>query len=444
MKLVLILLFIVLAGGAFVGEKMVQDPGYVLLSYNNSTIETSVWVFAVIAFLLFLVTHWLVNLCFRVGLPTKYLGSWNRNRIAKNAQKRTYKGLIALSEGQWWQAQRLLSQTAPDAGQPLINYLGAAKAAHEQGDQKQTDYFFAQAREIAPEAEVSISLQEVEVLIDRGHSAQAFIILKRLHSLAPKHTGILRDLADLHQDQQDWDGLISLLPKLKKQKVLSAAQLAQLEALCYNQMLNSVVEKLPVESDSDTRVKALTKGWKALPNSLSKTTPMIASYAQALIAADAIDQADQFLRPHIQRTWDDELINIFGTIRASDVFRQYRLVVSWIKKQPEQASLQLCAARLAMENEDWPEAVKHYETSIALTPSIGAYRGLAKLLESLGEHEKALQISQKAMDFTDDDSVVYHLPAPIESATQADQEDGAQNTAQNTSNITLDKKSANA
>jgi HemY protein len=416
MKRVLILLFIVLAAGAFLGEKMVQDPGYVLISYQNTTLETSIWVLVLLSFFAFLVAHWALNLFFGLGLSGRSLGLWNRKRSSRTAQKRTFKGLVALSEGNWWQAQRLLSQAAPQAAQPLINYLGAAKAAHEQGNIESTDTFFAKAREIAPEAEVSIGLQEADVFIDRGNSKQAFVILKRLHSLAPKHTSVLRELAELYEDQKDWDGLITLLPKLRKNKVLSAEQLAAIEAQCYAQMLTSVVEKLPIESSEDSRLKALTKGWKALPGNLNQTPQMIATYARALLAAGSPDNAEKFLRNHVKRNWDNELIELYGTIKAAEPVRQYNLVLSWLKKQPQHAELLLCAARLAMFSEKWTEAIAHFEANIKLQPNVVAYRGLARLLESQGQHEKALEMSQMALELTEDNSPEISLPGPVKIA----------------------------
>jgi HemY protein len=38
MKKALLLLLVILFLGAWIGEKMVQDPGYVLVSYNSTTI----------------------------------------------------------------------------------------------------------------------------------------------------------------------------------------------------------------------------------------------------------------------------------------------------------------------------------------------------------------------------------------------------------------------
>jgi HemY protein len=420
MKRILILLFVILAAGAFVGEKMVQDPGYVLLSYNNTTVETSIWVLLLLSFFAFLIGHWALNLFFRIGLPGKSFSQWRKNRIANSAQKRTFKGLVALSEGNWWQAQRLLSQAAPTAAQPLINYLGAAKAAHEQGNGENTNSYFAKARLAAPEAEVSIALQEAEVAIDNGDNELAFTILKRLHSLAPKHTGILRDLAQLHQSQQDWDGLISLLPKLRKNKVLSVEELAKIEANCYAQMLKTVAAKLPIESSQEARVKTLTKGWKALPNSVNQASSMMVTYANVLIDAGSPDEAEKFLKNQIKRSWDNDLIDLYGTIKTTETIRHYHQVLHWLKKQPKHASLLLCAARLAMFNEKWQEAVAHFEASIEQQPTVQAYRELSNLLESLSEHEKALEISLLAMQLTDDTSPAIPLPVPQKSEqTQA-------------------------
>jgi len=415
----LILCFTVLGAGAFIGALMKQDPGYVLISVNNTTIETSFWTFVFLGFLIFLTAHWSLNLFFRIGLPGKHIGEWRRNRIARTAQKRTFKGLVALSEGHWWQAQRLLSQTAPTAAQPLINYLGAAKAAHEQGLKDNADAFFAQARAIAPEAEVSIGLQEAEVQIDRGDILEATGTLKRLHILAPKHSRILRELSELYRRQQEWQGLIELMPKLHKFKVFESQQLSELEALCYREMLLSVVTMLPVESTEETRVKALSRGWKALPNKLNQSVEMMHTYAVALIEAKAFDKAEVFLKEQIKRTWDDSLISLYGTVPSSDSLRHYKQAVAWLKKQPNNATLLLCTARLAMAHSEWQVAVQYFEKSIDILPSVEGYRDLAKLLESLGEQEKSLLMSQRALALTEDSNSAIPLPLPTAEHQQA-------------------------
>ena len=43
MKLLYVIGLILLLVGTVVGELIIKDPGYVLLSYQNTTIETSIW-----------------------------------------------------------------------------------------------------------------------------------------------------------------------------------------------------------------------------------------------------------------------------------------------------------------------------------------------------------------------------------------------------------------
>ncbi|MGB1237799.1 MAG: heme biosynthesis HemY N-terminal domain-containing protein [Pseudomonadales bacterium] len=418
MKKLLILLFVILAAGAWVGEKMVQDPGYVLISYNNTTVETSIWVMLLLSFFAFLVAHWALNLFFRIGSPVKQFSAWRQNRIARSVQKRTFKGLVALSEGNWWQAQRLLSQTAPIAAQPLLNYLGAAKAAHEQGEAQSSDEFIAKAREVAPQAEVTIGLQEADILLERGEANSAMTILKRLHALAPKHSKVLRELALLCLAEQAWDNLIELLAKLRKLQALPEEKIADMEAQCYRSMLQHALQSLPAESTQDSKLKTLNKGWKSLPNTLNQSVAMQLTYVQVLVDAGANDQAEQFLREQIKRNMDDQLLERYAHIRATDTLRHWKQAVAWCKKAPDNAALLLCTARLALVHREWSEAVSYFERSIAAAPSIEAYRELAKLQNSLGESEKALILSQKAMALTDNSEPLPLPEPPGERATE--------------------------
>lgn len=69
MKRFFMILLILLLAGAWLGQLMVQDPGYVLLAYRQTTIETSLWVLALMAILAFAVLHTLLNLLSRARVP---------------------------------------------------------------------------------------------------------------------------------------------------------------------------------------------------------------------------------------------------------------------------------------------------------------------------------------------------------------------------------------
>ena len=56
--------------------------------------------------------------------------------------------------------------------------------------------------------------------------------------------------------------------------------------------------------------------------------------------------------------------------------------------------------------------MQYLEKSIDILPSVESYRDLAQLLASLGEQEKSLQMSQRALALTEDSISAIPLPLP--------------------------------
>ena len=419
MKRLFLLLLAVLAAGAWVGEKMVKDPGYVLISYDQSTIETSLWVLLVVISLGFVALHAAVNIFFNARFPTGKFRAWRERRGARQVQGKTLKGLLALSEGQWRKAQRLLSQSAENADQPLINYIAAARAAHEQRDDKAANELLQKARSSVPQAEVAIGITQAQIQLERGQLEPCLATLLRLRRLAPKHTYVLRLLKDVYVRLQDWQGLTNLIPELRKFKVLKEAEIAALEQMCYSELLGSTLEKLPVEADSNTRLQALTKEWKSLPSSLSHDKEMIQRYIEQLVNAGSEDKAETFLHDKIKRQWDEELVNLYGRIKGQDANKQLEVAKSWLKKNPDSAALKLTLGRLAMRNEQWDKAVGYLEESLVLEKRPETYTELTRVLQHLGDNTRSFSVMQDGLALMGDGLSSIPLPTAAEEQEEA-------------------------
>ncbi|MCW8885887.1 MAG: heme biosynthesis protein HemY, partial [Motiliproteus sp.] len=98
MKL-LIVAGIILLAGAFVGELVIKDPGYVLLSYQSTTVETSIWGLAIVVLVTFFIFHLAVRLLQYILERRRKIGDWNEKRTRVRANRRTLKGLLAMSTG---------------------------------------------------------------------------------------------------------------------------------------------------------------------------------------------------------------------------------------------------------------------------------------------------------------------------------------------------------
>src|SRR5262249_12395380 len=139
MRRLLVALVIALVVGGAVGTLMIRDPGYVLITYDDMSLETSLW-FALLALLVGLfVVRLVFGVVARIARGGAGIAAWQQNRRARVAQARTTRGLILVGEGDWAGGRKALLADAKDLEAPWVNYVGAARAANEMGDASDRD-----------------------------------------------------------------------------------------------------------------------------------------------------------------------------------------------------------------------------------------------------------------------------------------------------------------
>lgn len=130
-----LLLFILLIAGIVLGPMLAGHQGYVLIQTDNYNIETSVTGLAIVLILgvvVLLAVEWILRRIFRTGAHTR---GWFVGRKRRRARKQTEQALLKLAEGDYQQVEKLMSKNADHAEQPVVNYLLAAEAAQQRGDE---------------------------------------------------------------------------------------------------------------------------------------------------------------------------------------------------------------------------------------------------------------------------------------------------------------------
>ncbi|MEE4463935.1 heme biosynthesis HemY N-terminal domain-containing protein, partial [Azotobacter chroococcum] len=148
-----LLLLAVIAGAVLLGMAIAEHPGYVLFAYKGYRFESSLWVFLGLLMVLgvaFFVLRWAVGL---VAASAGVVLPWSQRNRNRRARQAALHGQRDLAEGNWEQALRQLGRAAASDQQPLVHYLGAARAANELGEYAQSDDLLNQAREREPKAE---------------------------------------------------------------------------------------------------------------------------------------------------------------------------------------------------------------------------------------------------------------------------------------------------
>ena len=177
MRVWLLLLIITLGLGLMIGTLVRMDTGYVLLSWNNYTVETNIWVYIGLTLLAMIAMYALLRFSLLLLGSDWRFNEWRRQRRNQRARRQTTRGLLSLAQGQWRRAERLLTLSADDSDTPLINYLAAARAAYEQGKMEAADEWLKAASQSTKGAELAVGLTQAELLNSRGQKEQALAVL---------------------------------------------------------------------------------------------------------------------------------------------------------------------------------------------------------------------------------------------------------------------------
>ncbi len=357
-----------------------EDPGYVLIAHGGWSIEGSlVLLIAAIlgGYALLWLTLKLLNTLRRT--PGALLG-WGRGRHGAAARKRTQRGLIALAEGEWKKAEKELARSARHSDTPLINYLGAARAAQKRGaDQRRDDYLSRAARSM-PEARLAVGLTQAEVQISSNQLEQALATLEHLRDSAPKHGLVLDLLRRLYAKLGAWEELLKVLPELRRQHLLDEREAAALERRCYDKLL---------EKTQDT--ETLDTLWARLPKGMKKEAELLADYCRRRQALDGGSGCAALLREAIRREWNEELVRLYGLIEDGDAAQLHDQAEPWLKSYPQQPALYLALARQAMRAQLWGKARHHLEDALARRDDAETHCELGRLLQRLDEPEQAAE-----------------------------------------------------
>ncbi|WP_028388661.1 heme biosynthesis HemY N-terminal domain-containing protein [Legionella fairfieldensis] len=375
----LLIIFLILLASVYLGIQLSHDPGYLLLTLNHWSLETTLWVAVFTLIIVFFLLHGFLLLLAKIGRSPAAIRNWRAKRRALKAQAKTRQGLIEFSEGYWSQAKNHLIKALPDTDSPLLNYLTAARAAQEMGDNQLRDDYLREAQQSMPDAKIAVELTQAQLQLANQQWEQALATLRHLQDLAPHHPYVLKLLMHLYKEVKDWPQLIALLPELKKHQVITGKAFEKLQQQSYLQAMSDLARY----SQND----ALTKMVAQLPKNLTYDPELMAEYARFLIAHNESKKAEQVLRHCLRKHYDEQIITLYGLIPGNG--KQLTFAESLLKKHPHSAAIYLCLGRLSLHNDLWGKAKSYFEKSITLTASPEAYEELGKLLERLNDQTGA-------------------------------------------------------
>ena len=389
MRLIVLFLLLVAGIGLLAGAFTYIDAGYVMLSWDTYTVESSLWLFLVLAAVaLFGVYIVLRALLVLLGSDRRF-NEWRQRRRSQRARRQTTRGLLALAQGQWRRAERNLTSSAKDSDQPLINYLAAARAAYEQNKTEATDEWLKQASQSTKGSDLAVGITQVQLLQSRNQNEQALAVLLNLREKHPRHAYLLKLLVKTLQDLEDWVALNDLLPTLRKATKIPDEELRKLEKNVALQLLD--------RARHTNGGASLGTTFDGLSREVRYTHDVMQSYIDLLLETEQEEKAEEALREGLKHVWHEELVELFGRLKGKDAGKQLLFAEQQLKERPNDPYLLLTLGRLALRVNDLEKAREYLQTGLTIKGLPELHAEMGKVMLAEGDETLACEHFQLAL-----------------------------------------------
>ncbi len=380
----IIILVAVMVAGLIFGPQASGNKGYVLIALGNYTIESSVTSAVILAVLFYgalLIVEWLLGRVF--GLRRKTLG-WYGSRRRRKANQQTVAATLAMAEGYYSQAEKLMIKGASNSDTPLLNYLSAAKAAQARGDDARRDQYLQKAQEENPKAELALTLTQTQLQIEQGQYDTALAMLESVYALNPRHPMVLDQLRQVHLARQDWSALCDLIPALHKVGKLTPKQEEDLLQQAWSGRLQQAAGSL----------ETLKAVWQDLPRKLRLEPELLACYGDLLRQLGADGEAATLWQEALRKQPMPQLLARLPKLKLDS----YQPLLALLQKQQGQPEVDTALAQLYLLAGQLDDAQKLLEQEVERAPSAAAYHALGQLMDKRRLTNKANEYYRQALE----------------------------------------------
>ncbi|MEX2488775.1 MAG: heme biosynthesis HemY N-terminal domain-containing protein [Pseudomonadales bacterium] len=381
MKRSLIYILVVLIIAGWIGTLISRDPGYVLISYDGTTLETGVWVMLAILLVVMAVAYYAARF---LGVLQGTRGAWQgwrKDRQRTRAEELTEKGIICFQAGEYERAEQLLMQGTDAGGGSVINYIFAARAADAQGNQDKRDRLLDQAIEVDPTVKQSVAIARADMLLNGGQWQACLESLRDCRN----SERVVNLKKDALFELRDWQGMIELLPALRKVTKDSA------EAFDFEKR----VALARLSEDVTDEAKQIV--YKKLQKNVRQDPDIVLAVCRH--SADE-EQAEKILRGALKSNWSPRLVIAYGELGTGTLAKRIKTAKAWLKQHTDDYALQLCLGELYRLNGDPVEAKEYYQKSLNINPTPEASARLAEMLSFEGDYVKSNDYFRQALKLT--------------------------------------------
>jgi len=368
-----------LAAGAWLGPKLGEDPGYVLIEIAGWRLQMSLLTLVLAVLGAWLVWTLLLGL---IRMPVRGV----RKIREMQRHKALEHGLLALSEGDWEAAERSLARSMRGGEDSPIGYLAAARAAQGQMSSERRDQYLALADRRSGRRHFVTALVRARLLASDDRPEEAIPLLEELHLKKPRHRGVIKLLLQCYQESERWHEVRLLVPAIRRAGIVPAERAADLESL-------AAARELGVATDCN----ALLAIFGGLNKALKQRVEVVRAFARRAVELDRPELAEPELRRALNASPDGELLALYADADPEDRAGRIRQCEEWLRAWGETPALRLTLGRLHLDARQDAQARTHLEAAVRASPDSRAYAALGLVLDRAGELEAATQCYRNAL-----------------------------------------------
>ena len=372
---------VVVVFALWLGNAMQSDPGYVVIAYQDVSLQTSIWFALLTVLVAGLLLYWLaLFLRWTLRSPAAF-GRWRVQRRESNATDLTHLGLTRFEEGDHRGALTLLVRGAKFSRSAAVNYLSAARAADGLGDAEQRETYLRQAEEAGcpPQA---VRVASARMAARRGEHAATVAAL----AAAKFNPEVVHLLMEAHRSLGQWDGLEALLPEVRRHAADSLAEVQN--AILFGRL------------GSRATPDALRSAWRAGPKVTHGDPDAVLVYAGALSTSGASDEAEKVLRKSLKSEQLPALLEAYASLEQAAAKGRLKSVQGWLRNAPDSPALLRAAGRIAISDGDNEAGADYLERSLRLEPNAAAEQALGELRAFNGDFARSSAHFRRALTMT--------------------------------------------
>ena len=392
-------LMLLLLAGLIAGPYLSGKQGYVRIETTNHIIGMSLTTLVIFFVISLAVVYSIEAAISRFCNLSNNTYSWFSRRKRVKAQKQTLEGLMRMDEGDYSKAEKLIGKNAKHSDEPVLNFIKAAEAAQQRGDEFSANRYLIQATEIAGTDSLILEIARTRILLQQNKLPAARSSVDSLLIMASRNKEVLKLAVDIYLKSKAYQALDNILEQVEKSGLYSAEEFEKLQRRVEDGLLD--------EKMNEDGVDGLLDWWDEQPRKRRHDSYVKLGLIRRLVDANDHESAYELMLELVKTLDDDNspltqgLFKQISRLQPEDNSKLVKMVSKWAKSANPTAQ---CLANRALgylyvRNNDFAKADEVFKNLIAnkdkLEPNditMASY-----VFEQMGDKAAAQQLREEGL-----------------------------------------------